>query len=145
MLACYLGNGFSLLHHLYHAHVVSGCYATIGNDVEIQTMSLPHLGVRQPEGGKEGEEKEEGEEREGGEEGGAEEGEGAEGTEGGRTERRRRRGKRGRVESGEGGKKREERRERRRSKGGLDCSSTSVHSNHPHPSTYTCGKEIFLC
>ena len=103
MLACYLGNGFSLLHHLYHAHVVSGCYATIGNDVQVQTMSLPHLGVRQPE---------EGEEREGGE--------------GGR--RIGSRGNRGRKEKEEReerkseewkrGKKREERRERRSREGG---------------------------
>ena len=90
MLACYLGNGFSLLHHLYHAHVVSGCYATIGNDVQVQTMSLPHLGGRQPE---------EGEEREGREEKKEEQ-----------RNRGRRIGSRGRVEEGqeEGGEEREE-------------------------------------
>ena len=39
----YLGDSVGLLYHFNHSHHVPGCYATIGNDVQVQALGLPEL------------------------------------------------------------------------------------------------------
>ena len=39
----YLGNSFGLLYHFNHSHHVPRCYATVGNNVQVQALRLPEL------------------------------------------------------------------------------------------------------
>ena len=40
-----LGNRFRILHHLDHAHVVTGGYAAVRDEVKVETTVLPELVV----------------------------------------------------------------------------------------------------